>query len=536
MRFLKWGLIALAVVVVVAVGVGAYLLSRVDEDTLVRQAQAAIKQATGRALNIGGKIHLRISFKPAVVAENVRFSNASWGSRPDMVRARRLEVNLDVLALLRGAVRIDRVVAVGPDVLLETDAKGRANWDFNTTVAATKPADTTAAPWFPAVETGALRISNGVLVYRDGALGTQTRVEIKALDIKDATWSGLRPIVMSGGVNRRAFELKGTLGDLAALLASGGTFPLDLTLAGAGVRVSAKGQVSDALGRADAKVQVQIEAAEVQDLAALVDRRVPPLGPVKARATIERDKGRLGLRNLDLALGRPGALQVSARGNIRDLVKPAGARIEFTASAPESKQAPPFHASGRLEDFKGGVRASGLKIVSGANELKGTFEYRAVKKRPHVVARLQGDSLDLGFFAATPAGASSGKPQGNGPLFPREPLPLGRLRALDMDAQISLGSLVLPNRVTLRKLTAKAELRGGKLQVEQVNFLAGGGRTTAALIVDTSGDAASLNAQLEGRRIVLGDLLATTPLGDKIKGGATDIDIKVATTGFSPHE
>ena len=182
------------------------------------------------------------------------------------------------------------------------------------------------------------------------------------------------------------------------------------------------------------------------------------------------------------------------------------------------------------------MRASGLKIVSGANELKGTFEYRAVKKRPHVVARLEGDSLDLGFLAVTPAGASSGKPQTSGPLFARESLPLGRLRTLDVDARISLGSLVLPNRVTLRKFTAKAELRGGKLQVKPVNFMAGGGRTTAALTLDASGDAGSLSAQLEGRGIVGGDLFAGTPLGDKIKGGPTDIDLKVTTRGSSQHE
>jgi AsmA family protein len=530
MRFLKAALIAFAVAIVVAVGAGAYLLSRIDEGTLAREAQAVVKKATGRTLDIGGKIDLRISFTPAIVAESVRFSNASWGSRPDMARARRIEVELDLIPLIRGTVRVDRLVVVEPEVLLETDAKGRANWDFDLREATDKTPDT-GTSLQPAIETGALRISDGVLVYRDGKRGTTTRIEIKALDFREAMSGRLRSVAMNGRINRRAFELKGTVGDPATLLAPGGAFPLDLNITAELARVGAKGQLIDALGRADAQLQVQIEAAEVQDLAALVDRQVPPLGPLKARAMIERDNGRLGLRDLDLTVGRPGALHARARGSIRDLVKPAGAALEFGASAPKTEHAPAFGASGRVEDFKEGVRVSGLRITSGANELKGAFEYRSGKERAHVVTRLEGASLDLGFLAAARDHAPSG-----GPVFARERLALGRLRALDADARISLGALVLPNRVTLRSFAAQLELRGGRLRADPVEFLAGGGRTTTALTVDASGEAASWSARLEGRRIVLGDLLASTPLGDKIKGGATDIDFIVTTRGNSPHD
>lgn len=536
MRFLKAALIALLVVAVVAAGAGAYLLSRIDREALVRRAQAAVKEATGRTLDIGGTINLRFSFAPAIVAERVRFSNASWGSRPDMARARRVEAELDLIALFTGTIGLSRLVVIEPDVLLETDARGRANWNFDKGKAAAKPANG-AAPSLPAIELGALRITDGVFVYRDGARNTQTRVEIGTLDRKSAGLGRLHPIAVEGSLNGRAFELKGRISNPAALLAPGETFALDFKITARSVEAGAKGRLTDALGRADVQVQTQIEADEVQDLAALVDRRIPPLGPLKARATIERDKGRLGVRDLDLALGRPGALQVSARGSIRDLLKPAGAALEFSASAPKTERAPEFHVTGRLEDFKDGVRASGLKIVSGANELKGALEYRAGKDRPHVVTSLEGASLDLAFLAEAPdGGATSGEPASKGPVFTRDPLPLGQLRVFDADARVSVGALVLPNRVTLRDFKAALEVRGGKLRLEPVEFLAGGGRTTASLSVDASGDAAHLRGRLEGRRIVMGDLLAPTALGDKIKGGPTDIDVGVETRGISPHE
>ena len=533
MRFLKIALIALAVVFVIAAGAGAYLLTQIDEEALARKAQAVVKDATGRKLELDEPIELRISFWPALVAENVRLSNASWGSRPDMVRARRVEAELDLIPLLRGTVRIARLVAVAPDVLLETDAKGRANWDFD----AETPAGSVWGELPVAIETGALQMSDGVLVYKDGALGTQTRVEVKTLHIKDAHSRGVRAVAFTGIVNRRAFEVKGTLGDPGSLLAAGGTFPLDLVLTSSRARVEAKGVVTDALGRADARIDVQVEAAEAQELAAIVDRRIPPLGLLKIRATIERDEGRVGMRDLDLALGRPGALHVNARGAIADLLKPAGVALEFSASAPETEHAPAFTAGGRLVDSKAGVRVDGLKIRSGANELKGALEYRAGKQRPQLIASLQGASLNLGFLspAMTTAGEPDASPESSRHLFPREPMPLGRLRAIDANAQISLGTLVLPNNMQLREVRTKIELRGGRLRVAPVTFVAGGGSATAALNLDASREPASLSAQLKGRRIVLGDLLAGTAIGEKLKGGPTDVDLEVTTQGSSPH-
>ena len=530
MRFLKPALIAVAVLLVIAIGAGAYLVSRIDEEALVGQARAAVKNTTGRTLEIEGKVDLRISFSPAIVADNVRFSNAPWGSRPEMARVRRLEVELDILPLIRGTVRIDRLVLVQPDVFLETDAKGRANWDFAEQGAA---GEAGGAPPV-AIEAGALRIREGVLAYRDGKAGSTRRLEISALDLQEATFGKLQSISMTGRVDGREFKVKGKLGQLHELFARDGTFPLDLVITSGKARIGAKGRLIDALGRGDGELQVRVEAPEVHELGALVGRRIPALGPLKARATIEREKGTVGVR--DLTLGQPGELHASARGSIRDLLKPAGAALDFSISAPRSEHAPAFEAKGRLEDFKDGLRVSGLKMTSGANDLSGTFEYHAGRKRPKVVARLEGSSLDLAFLAAASDGASRTAPMSSGPIFSREPVPVERLHAVDADVRISLGALVLPERITLKDFTAQVELRDGRLRAEPLRFVAGGGETSAALTVDASEDAASWTGRLEGRRIVLGELLAATPLGDKIKGGPTDIEINASTKGGSPHE
>ena len=534
MRLLKVTLIALAVLVIIGLVAGAYLISRIDKNVLVHEAQTVVKEATGRTLEIGGKIDLRF-FKPAIVAENIRFSNAPWGSRPDMVRARRVEVEIALIPLIMGTISIDRLILIEPDVLLETDRKGRENWQFQTNEAAGKPADA-SAPTYPRIRLGAFRVTDGLIVYRDEAQGTQTRVEIKTLD-RRAAGSGRRyPLAVKGSVNGRPFEVNGTIGDPTSVLASGGVVELDLKVSAAKVQAEAKGRVVDLLGHADAHIQTEIEAKDVQEFAAQFGQKIPPLGSLKARATVDRNKGRLGVSDLDLVLGRPGALELTARGSIRDVMKPAGAALEVNASVPKSAHAPEVRASGRLEDIKDGVRVAGLKVVSGTNELTGDIEYHTAKARPRLVANLKGSGLDLGFLAAPPGAGSKSVPSKTGPLFSREPLPLGHLRALDANAHLTVGALTLPNGVTLREFTITLNLSGGRLRIEPMNFLAGGGRTTAMLSLDASGKVPSLSARLEGRHIVIGDLLDGTANAGKIKGGATDADVTLATIGSSPHD
>ena len=89
-----------------------------------------VKAATGRELIISGDIDLDVSLNPALAVEGVSFANAPWGSRPQMVTIGRLEAQVELWPLLFGDVRVRRLVLIGLDALLETDAEGRGNWEF----------------------------------------------------------------------------------------------------------------------------------------------------------------------------------------------------------------------------------------------------------------------------------------------------------------------------------------------------------------------------------------------------------------------
>ncbi len=123
------GLLASVVVVVVAGVVTPFYM---DLEELRGPIEAEAEKATGRKVIVAGEIDLDISLTPGIAlqVQDIRFANADWGSRPEMVSIRRLEIEVAILPLFSGDFQFKRLVVVAPDILLETDAKGRGNWEM----------------------------------------------------------------------------------------------------------------------------------------------------------------------------------------------------------------------------------------------------------------------------------------------------------------------------------------------------------------------------------------------------------------------
>jgi uncharacterized protein involved in outer membrane biogenesis len=95
--------------------------------------EAKAKDATGRTVTIGD-IRLAASLTPTVTLTDVSVANAPWGTRPQMAVIKRLDVHAELLPLLTGRLAIDGVSLDQPDLWLETDARGRGNWEFGSPV------------------------------------------------------------------------------------------------------------------------------------------------------------------------------------------------------------------------------------------------------------------------------------------------------------------------------------------------------------------------------------------------------------------
>lgn len=170
--FAALGLLALA-------GVALLVVAQLDFSRYKPLIAEQVQAATGRALAIDGEIRLAPSLVPSLAVENVRFANAPFGTRPDMVTAARLEAAVALLPLLRGEIDIRRVTLIAPDILLETDKSGRGNWEF--AAASQSPAAAPAADSGALPKLGALTIEGGLLTYRDGVSGKATTLAVTRL-------------------------------------------------------------------------------------------------------------------------------------------------------------------------------------------------------------------------------------------------------------------------------------------------------------------------------------------------------------------
>ena len=116
--------------IILAVVVGVVLLSVQDVDKFKDYIARKVSEKTGRELTIEGNLDLSISFSPSIMADNVTFENAAWGSRPEMLKLGHVEAKVALFPMLGGNIEIERLILEDMDMLVETNEAGVGNWVF----------------------------------------------------------------------------------------------------------------------------------------------------------------------------------------------------------------------------------------------------------------------------------------------------------------------------------------------------------------------------------------------------------------------
>lgn len=182
------------------------VIHSVDVNRYKAHVVTGMEKAIGRKVAIAGEVKLALSLSPALVMTDVAVGNAPWGSRPDMATVRRLEIQMALVPLLAGVVKVERLVLIEPDVLLETDAQGQDNWRIS------PHGPTDGADPVPAVlaVTG-VRLRAGKVTWRDAGGGPEGVAVIDRLTA-DAPHPGA-PVAVSvvGRIGSTPIEAKGTV-------------------------------------------------------------------------------------------------------------------------------------------------------------------------------------------------------------------------------------------------------------------------------------------------------------------------------------
>ena len=99
-RWLRWVLGAFLLLVLLPLAGAGVFLATFDPAAQKPRIEAAVEAATGRTLTLAGPIGIKLALVPTVTLEDVALANMPGGSRPEMARIRRVEVELALLPLL----------------------------------------------------------------------------------------------------------------------------------------------------------------------------------------------------------------------------------------------------------------------------------------------------------------------------------------------------------------------------------------------------------------------------------------------------
>lgn len=236
MRIIKI-LLSVIVVFILAV-IGLVLL--LPGDKIAGLAADQVKAQTGRDLTFDGDVSFSIYPTLGVSIGAVALSNADWSENGPMFEAESANIGVGLMALIGGDIQIKNIDLVGPNILLEQDGQGHANWDL---FPETKPEDKAASS--EDQDSGGftldkLSVSNASIVYLDGAGSEISVSEVNA----SLQWGGSDAVIsVTAKPANNAVSLDASIGDLDALLA-GDITTVEAQFNAAGNAVSFDGRAS----------------------------------------------------------------------------------------------------------------------------------------------------------------------------------------------------------------------------------------------------------------------------------------------------
>ena len=481
-RLLRIIALALGGLVVLAVAAVAVLVATFDPNSYKPQIVAAVRSATGRELNIGGRIGLSISLQPTLEVSDVSFSNPPGFSRPQMVTLHKLELQLALVPLLSKQIQIARLVLDQPDILLETDAKGQSNWQFASAgpapAAPAAPSGTAAAAAPPTIALSSVRIEGGTIALRNA--GQTTTLGLARLAATAASADAPLHLTVDATYNATPVGLTADTGPLSALTGGGAApWPVKLAITAAGAKFGVDGTVAQpATGRGLALAVT----ADIPDLAALSPLAGAPLPPLKAIA-----------------------------------------------------------AQFKLADADGGntIAASDLKLSLPKLDLAGSASFRR-GARPMVTADLAGKQIDLDALKASLSAGAPAKPAQpaapaarSGHVIPDTRLPLDALRQTDADVQLALDDLLTGGQ-DYKAVKLHLVARDGKLTLDPAGVNTPGGQVDAKLTMDANPAAPPVTLTLRAPGLALQAVLKA--LGKPgYASGTLELRADLHGAGDSPH-
>ncbi len=394
---------------------GVVIIASVDVNEYKPLISEKAREALGRELVLTGDAEMQVSLTPRVSIGGARLANAPWAEAPDMVTVGNFALELELLPILFGDIRVRELILEDVLVSLEKDADGRANWIMGGDITSTQsPPSEPGGATLPTVNNAQMR--NVTVRYRDGETDASYEVTLTEVNASADSLDSPLSVAAKGQVNGAAFDFQTEIGSLLVIADSSGTTPIT-------VRANALATTANFDGNA------RFGDGAVAGLDGGLDVRSED-----AAATFE-ELGKV-VPTLDLA-ALPAISDFSVRGD-----------LSFADSS---------------------IGLTGLALRFGTSDLTGNVSVQ-LSAIPQVTARILSEQVNVvELMPVSEDGApSADQGAGDGRLFPDTPLQLSALQTVEVDAEIKAGVVTLPG-ATIENLATTITLRDGGLSVSPMS-------------------------------------------------------------------
>lgn len=550
------GLVILGLLLIV-VAAGFALTHLFDPNDYKDEIRQLARDKAGLELTINGDIGWSLFPWLGLELHETTLASTQTPDQP-LADLRMLGLSVRVLPLLQREVQMSDITVNGLNLTLSRDQQGRGNWEGigqpPAQPATPQPAPAVATPAEPAepaagksgkplkLDIDSLTVSDARVTYQDARSGQQysaESIELSTGAIREGSAIPLKLNAFFGSnkpVMRARTELQGALRfdnqlkryQLEDLRLSGEASGEPLQ--GKTLNFSAQGQL-------------------------LVDRaaQVAEWNGLKFTANELRGLGELKVRDLD---GQPklgGALTV-AQFNLRQFLEGIGQPLPVTA---DSGALSKIELMSRLTGSQNSLILEEATLKLDDSTFTGTLGLSDFARQALRV-ELKGDRLDLDRYLPPVAKetaqdtarqgevkASEAAALGNGTTpLPDKPtqhawsseklLPIERLRSLDGNLDLSVGSLTL-RKLPLENFVLKARGKGGLLDLQTLRGNLFGGRVESAASLDVRPALALLSMQMQLSSVPVERLLESQ--GEKVTlKGQLNLDSDLRTQGNSQKD
>ena len=210
---MRW-VFRIIVILVLAVMVAVAGLFFLPGEKIAKIAADQVRTHTGRDLVFEGGVSVTLWPILGVETGPVTFGNAEWAGSEPMLSAQSLAIGISAPDLLRGDIRVKRIIAVAPKLHLATDEDGLGNWEFGTFVSnETDSSGGTSDAGRVPLTLERLTLTDASLVY-NAAGAEPVRVENLDLSLEWPSATGPANIVLKARPAGEVVTIAANIGDL----------------------------------------------------------------------------------------------------------------------------------------------------------------------------------------------------------------------------------------------------------------------------------------------------------------------------------